>query len=112
MSRDAVLPENVVRPAIDHAARDDGASRGLLLMAERQFLDYVLHFVLGIERRLLRDYGQLAQSLLGHHTLHHPLRLEFQAERLGDFSRTLSPHSLDLVVWVGVVEEFKDRLIA
>ena len=36
MSRDAVLPENAAQPVLDHAARENGASRGLLSMAERQ----------------------------------------------------------------------------
>ena len=50
--------------------------------------------MLGIDRRLLRDYVELAQSLVGHHALHHQFRREFHAERLQDLSRVLSPDSL------------------
>ena len=55
MSR-VFLPENAVQPELDHAARENGAGRCLLLMAERKsFSTMLVHFVLGIERRLLRN---------------------------------------------------------
>ena len=76
----------------------------VLLMAGRQNFSRMSYTV--IERRPLRDYVQLAQSLVGHYAPHHQFLREFHAERLLDFS----PCSLVLAVWV--VEELKGRLVA
>ena len=57
MSRSAVLPENAARPALDHSAHENGASGGRPVDdREAGFFEDVLHLVLGIDRRLLRDY--------------------------------------------------------
>ena len=104
MSRSVVLHENAVRPRLDRATRENGASHGRPVDdRETDFLEDVLHVVLGIDRRLLWDYVQLAQPLVGHHTPHHQFRREFHAERLRNFSRILSPHSLVLAVCLLII---------
>lgn len=109
MSRSADLHENAVRPGLDHAARENGATRGRPVDDRETYcLEDVLHIVLGVDRHLLRDHVQLAQPLIGHHVPHHQLWREFHAERLRNFSRILSPNSLVLAVWL--VEELKGRL--
>ena len=72
----------------------------VLLMAgtEADFLEYILHLVLGIGRRLLRDYLLLARQLVGHRAPHHQFRREFHAERLREISRVLSPRSLNFAI--------------
>ena len=114
MSRGAVLPENAVRPALDLVARENGASRDRLVCGrEADFLVDVLHIVLGIDRRALYDYVQLARFLVGHHecfVLHHHFRREFDAQRLWEICWTLSPRSLDLAILV--VKELKEILVA
>ena len=110
MSRSVVLHKNAVRPAFDHVARENGASRGRPVDGrEADFFEDVLQVVLGIDRRLLRDYVQLAQSLKGNRAPYHQFRREFHAERLRDFSRVLSPHSLVLALWME--EELKGRFV-
>ena len=63
MSQSSGLHENAVRHALDHAARESGASRGRPVDGgEADFLEHALHVVLGIHRRFLREYMQLAHA--------------------------------------------------
>ena len=82
----------------------------LLMEGEANFLEDILHLVLRIDRRLLRDYLQLARFPVGHHSPHHQSRREFHANRLRGICWILSPRSLDLAIWV--FEELKVRLVA